>query len=87
MKLKAYGKRILIEVSAPETVTESGIIIPGKKDEPSNKGIVVSVGDDIKDIKATDLIYFNKFTGAEIEYNKFKYLSIKGEDVHAVVSK
>lgn len=85
-KIKAFGSKILIEVESPERITESGIILQPKKDEVSGRGVVVSVGEEIKDINEGNLIFFNKFTGAEIEYNKFKYLVIRKEDIHAVVN-
>ena len=85
MGLKALGKKVLIEVSAPETVTAGGIIIPESKKESSNKGKVVSVGEEVTSIVEGDFIFFNKFTGAEIEFEKFKYLVLKLEDVHAIV--
>lgn len=84
-KLIAFGKKLLIEVSAPETVTAGGIIIPESKKESSNKGKVVSVGEEVTSIVEGDFIFFNKFTGAEIEFEKFKYLVLKLEDVHAIV--
>jgi len=85
MGLKAFGKKILIEVSAPETITAGGIIIPETKKENSNKGKVISIGEEVNSIKEGDFVFFNKFTGAEIEFEKFKYLVLKLEDIHAIV--
>lgn len=85
IKLKALGKKVLVEVASPEKVTKSGIIMPATKDDRSNKGIVVSVGEEVKGINITDTVYFNKFTGAEIEHEGYKYLVLKVEDIHLVI--
>ncbi len=84
-KVKSIGKRILIELAAPETVTAGGIIIPeSAKDPKANKGKVVSVGEEVTNIKVNDSVFFNKFTGAEIEHEGYKYLTLKQEDIYAV---
>jgi chaperonin GroES len=85
-KLEALGNRVLVEVAAPETMTAGGIIIPESKvEKQTNKGKVVSVGTDVKTIKLNDFVFFNKFTGTELDFEKFKYLSLKIEDIYAVV--
>ena len=85
-KLEALGNRVLVEVSAPETMTAGGIIIPESKvEKQTNKGKVVSVGSDVKTIKTNDFVFFNKFTGTELDFEKFKYLALKIEDIYAVV--
>jgi chaperonin GroES len=83
--MRAVGKRVLIETVSPEKTTKSGIILAPKKEEPSNKGTVVSVGDEVTSIKVGDTIFFNKFTGAEIEHDEHKYLVIKLEDIYAII--
>lgn len=86
-KLKPIGPRVLIESIAVEKVTSGGIIIPNKalEGERSNKGLVVSVSDEVKNIKVNDTLFYNKYTGAEIELGDKKYIILKVEDIYAIV--
>ncbi len=85
-KLEALGNRVLVELAAPETMTAGGIIIPESKvDKQVNKGKVISVGTDVANVKINDFVFFNKFTGAELDFEKFKYLALKIEDIYAVI--
>ena len=84
-KLKPIGKRVLVEAIAVDKVTAGGILLTSKEDEKSNKGIVVSVSDEINNISVDDTIYFNRHTGAEIALGDKKYIMLKLEDIYAVV--
>jgi len=84
--MKSIGKRILIDPTPIETTTKSGIIIPDssiKGDKPS-KGKVVSIGNEVKEIKIKDIVHFNKHVGIEIVLDEVKYLSVREEEVYIV---
>lgn len=83
--LKPIGQRVLIESIANDKVTAGGIIIPGSKEEKPNRGKVVSVSDEVKSISVDNTIFYNKYTGAEIELADKKYIILKLEDIYAVV--
>ena len=84
-KLKPIGKRVLIDAIVADKVTAGGIILNPKEEEKPNKGIVVSVSDEINNISVDDTIYFNRHTGAEIALGDKKYIMLKLEDIYAVV--
>ncbi len=84
-KIKPIGLRVLIESIEDNKTTKSGIILPGAKDERPNKGIVVSVSNEVKNIEVNDTIFYNKFTGAEITIDEKKYIVLKVEDIYVTV--
>ena len=49
MKLKPLADRVLVEPSAAETKTTSGIIIPDTAQEKPQKGMIVAVGKGTKE--------------------------------------
>ena len=49
MKLKPLADRVLVEPSAAETKTTSGIIIPDTAQEKPQKGKIVAVGKGTKE--------------------------------------
>ena len=82
--MKSIGKRILIDPTSIETTTKSGIILQTKVEDKPSKGKVVSIGEEVKEIKVKDIVHFNKYVGIEIELNEDKYLTIKEEEVYIV---
>lgn len=85
MYIEPLNKKVVLE-TITETVTEGGIIIPGKKDERPEKGLVLATSHDC-DINVTGkTVLFNKFVGTEVEYKGKKYLIIKFEDIHAILN-
>lgn len=86
MKIKPLGTQILVEWEVEEK-TKSGIIIPDVvKEGRPEKGKVVEVGKDVKDIKKDDMILFSRYTPNELELEDKRYLVVKEEDVLAILS-
>lgn len=88
MKLKPLADRVLIQPTAAEEVTASGIIIPDSAKEKPLKGKVVAAGPGTKDeameLKEGDTVYFGKYAGTELEFSGEKYLIMRQSDVLAV---
>ncbi len=80
---------VLIEPTAAEEVTVSGIIIPDSAKEKPLKGKVLAVGNGLKDepmiLKEGDLVLYGKYAGTEIEFEGTKYLMMRQSDVLAVI--
>ena len=65
MKIKPLADRVLVEPSAAETKTASGIIIPDSAQEKPQKGKIIAVGPGTKDnpitLKVGDNILYGKY--------------------------
>ena len=82
MKLNPLNNNLVIKVLPKENVTESGIILPGKKDD-SDIAIVCEVGPNVNQVKNGDKIIFNN--GKEVKIENEKYIIIQQEGVLAIV--
>ena len=89
MKIKPLADRVLIEPTAAEEVTMSGIIIPDSAKEKPLKGKVIAIGNGTKDepmvLKEGDVVLYGRYSGSEIEFEGTKYLMMRQSDVLAVV--
>ena len=89
MKIKPLADRVLIEPSAAETKTASGIIIPDTAQEKPQKGKVVAVGPGTKDqpitLKAGDQILYGKYSGTELKHDGSDYLIMRESDILAII--
>ena len=89
MKIKPLADRVLIEPSAAETKTASGIIIPDSAQEKPQKGKVVAVGPGTKDnpitLKVGDNILYGKYSGTELKHESNDYLIMKESDILAII--
>ena len=89
MKIKPLADRVLIEPSAAETKTASGIIIPDTAQEKPQKGKVVAVGPGTTEnpitLKVGDLILYGKYSGTELKYEGNDYLIMREADILAII--
>ena len=87
MKIQPLSDRVLIEPTAAEEVTASGIIIPDSAKEKPLKGTVLAVGQGTKDeemvLKEGDVVLYGKYAGSEIEVDGKKDLMMRQSDVLA----
>ncbi len=89
MNIKPLADRVLIEPTAAEEKTLSGIIIPDTAKEKPLRGKVLAVGQGTKDdpmiLKAGNEVLYGKYAGTEIELEGTKYLIMRQSDVLAVI--
>ncbi|MBD5196897.1 MAG: co-chaperone GroES [Bacteroides sp.] len=89
MNIRPLADRVLVEPTAAEEVTMSGIIIPDSAKEKPLKGKVLAVGNGTKDepmqLKAGDNVLYGKYAGTEIELEGTKYLMMRQSDVLAII--
>ena len=89
MKIKPLADRVLVEPSAAEEKTSSGIIIPDTAKEKPQKGKIISVGNGTKDEKLTvkvgDTVLYGKYSGTEINIEGTDYLIMKESDIFGIV--
>ena len=90
MNIKPLADRVLINPTAAEEVTMSGIIIPDSAKEKPLRGTIVAVGTGTKDeemvLKEGDKVLFGKYAGREIDLEGTKYLIMRQSDVLAVIN-
>lgn len=90
MNIKPLADRVLINPTAAEEVTVSGIIIPDSAKEKPLKGTVLAVGNGTKDeemvVKEGDTVLYGKYAGTEIEIDGNKYLIMRQNDILAILN-
>ena len=83
--MKTVKDKIVVKVEIKEK-TASGIIISDSVNEKIQKGKVISIGNEVKEIVINDIVVFNKYSGVEIEIDDQKYIVLKDSDVFVVLS-
>ena len=90
MKLKPLADRVLVEPSAAETKTTSGIIIPDTAQEKPQRGKIVAVGKGTKEhpisVKVGDSVLYGKYSGTDLKYDGKHYLIMKESDILAIIN-
>lgn len=81
--------RVLVEPTAAETKTASGIIIPDTAKEKPQEGTVVAVGPGKKDepmtVKVADKVLYGKYSGTELKLDGKEYLIVKESDLFGIL--
>ncbi len=89
LNIKPLSDRVIIEPSAAETQTASGIIIPDTAKEKPQKGTVVAVGNGKKDhtmtVKIGDTVLYGKYAGTELKFEGKDYLIMREDDILAII--
>ena len=93
-QIHPLGDRVVIQPSAHEEMTKSGIVIPDTAKEKPQEGKVMSVGpgrilDDGKreqiDVKQGQKVLFAKYAGTEFKLEGDEYLIVSQKDILAVL--
>ncbi|WP_373709899.1 co-chaperone GroES [Kaistella sp.] len=89
VNFKPLADRVLIEPTAAETTTASGIIIPDTAKEKPQEGIVVAAGPGKKDepttVKVGDKVLYGKYSGSELKLDGKDYLIVKESDLLGII--
>ncbi|MGX7591321.1 co-chaperone GroES [Candidatus Karelsulcia muelleri] len=86
-KIIPISERVLIKPLKAEHKTKSGIIIPENAKENPQEGIILAVGNEVKNtiIKVGEKVLFKKYSGTKINYKQTKYLIIHQTDILAII--
>ena len=96
MAIKPLEDKILVEATAAETTTASGLVIPDTAKEKPQEGEVLAIGpgriDDNGnrvplDVSVGDKVIYSKYGGTEVKYAGEEYLILSARDVLAIVVK
>ena len=89
VNVKPLSDRVLVEPSAAEEKTASGIIIPDTAKEKPQKGTVIAVGPGTKDeemqVKVGDIVLYGKYAGTELTVDGKDYLMMRQSDILAII--
>ena len=96
MKLRPLHDRVVVKRLEQETKTASGIVIPDAAAEKPDQGEVLAVGPGkrsdkgefiVLNVKVGDRVLFGKYSGQTFKIDGDELLSMKEEDLFAVVEK
>ncbi|MGS0748609.1 co-chaperone GroES [Halpernia sp. GG3] len=89
VNFRPIADRVLIEPTAAETKTASGIIIPDTAKEKPQEGTVLAVGngnvDEPMTVKVGDKVLYGKYAGSELKINGTDYLIVKESDILGIL--
>ncbi len=89
LSIRPLADRVIIEPSAAETKTASGIIIPDTAQEKPQEGIVVAAGngkpDEPMTVKIGDKVLYGKYAGTEFKFEGSDYLIMRESDILAII--
>lgn len=89
IKIIPLADRVIIQPSAAETKTASGIIIPDTAQEKPQKGKIVAIGKGTKEnpmtVKTGNKVLYGKYAGTELKYDDQDYLIMKESDILAII--
>jgi chaperonin GroES len=94
-KLRPLGDRVVVQPSAREEMTKSGIVIPDTAKEKPQEGTVLAAGpgrilDDGKreamDVKTGDKVLYGKYAGTEFKLEGEDLLIVSQKDILAIVA-
>jgi len=95
-RFKILGARCLVQEIKNNGETESGIVLPGKEKEQTNKGIVLAVGDGaiLEDgakvpmkVAVGDHVLYSSFSGSPVKVNSNDadtYLVLNERDIFCI---
>ena len=93
-KLRPLGDRVVVQPSAREEMTKSGIVIPDTAKEKPQEGRILAVGpgrvlDDGKreqmDLRKGDKVLYAKYGGTEFKLDGEDLLIVSQKDILAIV--
>ncbi|MCF6515672.1 hypothetical protein GSH19_05860 [Lactobacillus sp. S2-2] len=83
--LKPIGNRIVVELKNKTEQSIGGIIIPNDSDESSQNAVVLSVSDEINEIKKDEEVLINKNSGMKFNDGGKSVLIVDLRDVLAII--
>ena len=96
MKLRPLHDRVIVKRLEQETKTASGIVIPDNAAEKPDQGEVLAVGPgkrndkgelNAMNVKVGDRVLFSKYGGQPVKVDGEELLSMREDDIFAVVEK
>jgi len=84
--VKALGDKVVVEVIMQEKVTSGGIILPVNVDkDPQGYGEVLSIGEEVKNVKVGDIVIFHKNGGMAIMIDRKIMKVLVNKEIYGVL--
>lgn len=87
--IKPLADRVVVEPSAAEQVTASGIYIPDTAKEKPQRGKVVAAGPGTKEVtmevKVGDTVLYGKYAGTEVAIDGVDYIIMRQSDILGII--
>ena len=93
-KLRPLGDRVVIQPTAREEMTKSGIVLPDTAKEKPQEGTIIAAGPgriledgkrEAMDVKAGDKVLYAKYAGTEFKVDSDELLIVSQKDILAVI--
>lgn len=94
MEVRPLFDRIVVKRLVPESVTKSGLFMPGATEQKLGEARVVAVGQGkllengelrAPAVKVGDIVIFGKFAGTEIKIDDVEHLVLREDEVFGVL--
>ena len=85
--IKAVGSRLIISPDKPKETTESGIILTEVLPDIPDRGVVVSVGDKIEELKVGDYVIFDPMGITPVTHEDVEYFLFYEAQIIAIIEK
>jgi chaperonin GroES len=94
-KLRPLGDRVVIQPSAREEMTKSGIVLPDTAKEKPQEGTILAAGPgriledgkrEAMDVKTGDKVLYAKYAGTEFKVEGEELLIVSQKDILAIVA-
>jgi len=84
--VEAICDKIVVKVVFQQEVRKSGIVIPETiKSEPQNRGLVVSIGQDVKYIKVGDTVFYHPRGGQDFIVDDVIYKVLGEAEIYGIL--
>ena len=93
-KLRPLGDRVVIQPTAREETTKSGIVLPDTAKEKPQEGTILAAGPgriledgkrEAMDVKEGDKVLYAKYAGTEFKIDGDELLIVSQKDILAIV--
>lgn len=82
--IKPIGKRVVLKELQAEETTKSGLVLAGQKEEPQ-LAEVIAVSENVKAVQVGQQVYYKKYAGTKVKYEREEYLIMELENIIAIV--
>jgi len=94
-KLRPLGDRVVVQPSAREEMTKSGIVLPDTAKEKPQEGTIIAAGPgriledgkrEAMDVKTGDKVLYAKYAGTEFKVDGEDLLIVSQKDILAILA-
>jgi len=85
--IKMINNKVLITPDNIKETTDSGIILSKAEAEIPNKGIVISAGNNVKELKEGDYVIYQPRHAMRIKHENIEYLMFPESSIIAKINK